>query len=148
MADPKEKNGTQASRPMGRPSKYSPHYCDEVVAAMGEGLSLTAFAGMIGVSKDTVYEWIKEHPDFSDAVSRARPKRLMYLERRFLDAETGARASTHQFALKNADRDEWRDKQDVEHSGSVASEPSYDLSGFSDEELRAFRDLLAKARRK
>jgi hypothetical protein len=86
---------------------------------MESGLSLTAFAGTIGVSKDTVYEWIKVHPEFSDAVSRARPKRLAYLERRFLDAETGARASTHQFALRNADRDEWADKVETHHSGSM-----------------------------
>ena len=105
--------------PVGRPSKYSPHYCDEVINAMQEGYSLTAFAGIIGVSKQSVYTWMEEHPEFMDAVSRARPKRLAYLERRFLDAETGARASTHQFALRNADRDEWADKVETHHSGSM-----------------------------
>lgn len=58
--------------PGGRPSEYRPEYCQAVIDCMAQGFSLTAFAGSIRVAKDTVYEWIKTHPQFSDAVSRAR----------------------------------------------------------------------------
>jgi hypothetical protein len=57
--------------PGGRPSQYRPEYCQAVIDFTSQGFSLTAFAGSIRVAKDTVYEWIKVHAQFSDAVARA-----------------------------------------------------------------------------
>jgi hypothetical protein len=111
----------------GRPSKYSPHYCDEVIECMGRGLSLTAFAGTIGVAKDTVYEWCVHHPEFSDAVKIAKAKRLLFLENGLLGGETGPRVTLHIFALKNADPDEWRDR--------VEQRITHELADVSDEPL-------------
>lgn len=51
----------------GRPTKYKKEYCDMLVEHLSNGLSYEAFAGLIRVSKDTLYEWEKEHKDFSDA---------------------------------------------------------------------------------
>lgn len=103
----------------GRPSKFRTTYCDEVIAAGQEGLSLTAFAGIIGVSRDTVNEWTRAHPEFSDAVKIHQAKRTEYLERTLLSSEQGPKVTARIFALKNADPDNWKDKQDVEHSGGV-----------------------------
>lgn len=108
---------TDTKRPVGRPSKYSPAYCEEVIACMGKGYSFTAFAGEIGVDKDTLYEWVKVHPEFSDAVKKARAKRLRCLEEKLLNGDTGPRVTAMIFALKNADAEEWRDKVTNEHSG-------------------------------
>jgi hypothetical protein len=104
----------QANRE-GRPSEYRPEYCQAIIDAMAEGISLTAFAGVIGVSKDTVYEWIKRHSDFSDAWSRAKPKRVLHLERKLLRARKGAETTAAIFALRNADPTEWRDVKSVQH---------------------------------
>jgi hypothetical protein len=100
----------------GRPSKYSDAYCNEVIETMGTGLSLTAFAGEIGVARSTINEWMGAHPEFSEAVKVGTAKRVKYLERRLLDGEIGPRVTSHIFALKNADPEEWREKQHVEHS--------------------------------
>lgn len=104
----------------GRPSKYREAYCNEVIAAGEEGLSLTAFAGIIGVSRDTVNEWTRQHDEFSDAVKIHRAKRVSYLERTLLSSEQGPRVTARIFALKNADPENWSDTQRIEHSGSVA----------------------------
>lgn len=104
---------------LGRPSKYKPVYCTEVISTMATGLSLTAFAGVIGVARSTINEWMAEYPDFSEAVKKGQAKRTAYLERRLLDGETGPRVTSHIFALKNAAPDEWADKQQHEHSGGV-----------------------------
>lgn len=95
--------------PGGRPSEYRPEYCQAVIDCMAQGFSLTAFAGSIRVAKDTVYEWIKTHPQFSDAVSRARAARVLHLERKLLSSRKGAETSAAIFALRNADPSEWRD---------------------------------------
>src|SRR5260370_20240409 len=63
--------------PGGRPSKYQPDYCEQVELCMAAGYSLTAFAGFIGVNKDTLNEWMRVHPEFSDAVMRAKARRLV-----------------------------------------------------------------------
>jgi hypothetical protein len=97
---------TSEGKLFGRPSKYDPAFCHDIISLMGEGLSLT----------DTAYQWEKDHPDFSDAIKIARGKRLLFLERRLLGAAEGPVVTSSIFALKNADRLEWRDKQDIEHT--------------------------------
>jgi hypothetical protein len=104
--------------PAGRPSKYSESYLNECIEFMGQGFSLTAFAGEIGVSRDTIYEWEKTIPEFSDAVKKARAKRVGALERQMLISENGPSVTARIFALKNACPDEWREKQAVELTGA------------------------------
>lgn len=66
--------------PGGRPSKYKAEYCDTVVKLMGEGLSAEACAADFDISKDTLYEWIKTIPEFSDAVGRGLSKGRKFWE--------------------------------------------------------------------
>ena len=99
---------------MGRPSKYRPEFCEEVVAFMGEGYSLTAFAGKIGVCGDTVRQWQHDHPDFSVAVKKGQAARTMRLETTLIAGETGPKVTAHIFALKNAAPEEWREKQEID----------------------------------
>lgn len=106
----------KAATKVGRPSKYKPVYCNEVIETMATGLSLTAFAGVIGVSRDTVNAWQHEYPEFSDAVKTAKAKRTMTLERQMLAMENGPAVTARIFALKNAAPEEWREKQHIEHS--------------------------------
>jgi len=68
------------TKPVGRPSKYKPDYCNEVVLHMEQGFSFDSFAGRIGVSRDTLYEWLKVYPEFSDKVAIAQAKCLLKWE--------------------------------------------------------------------
>jgi hypothetical protein len=110
----------------GRPTKYSPHYCDELIECMGRGFSLTAFAGEIGVARSTINQWMGEYPEFSEAVKKGQAKRVRKLEETLLAGEFGPRVTAHIFALKNADPDEWRDRseQRITHElADVSEEP-------------------------
>jgi transposase len=110
-------------RPVGRPTKYEPRFCDELEAFMAQGYSATAFAGSIGVSRATIDNWTKEHPEFLEALSRAKAKRLLDWERaahRVRDKGGGpGTAQIITFGLKNMGGDEWVDKQAVEHTGAL-----------------------------
>lgn len=103
--------------PLGRPTKYKPEYCDKVVEYMGNGYSKEAFAGEIGVCRDTLYEWASKHAAFSDAIKRGEAANLSYWERIGQQGITGQlegfNASSWIFTMKN--RAGWRDK--VEHTG-------------------------------
>lgn len=105
--------------PAGRPSKYDPKYCEEVVKVMGKGLSLTAFAGHIGACRDTINEWRSVYPEFSDACKRGQAKRTQYLEGGMLERDMpGPAVNARRFALANAAPEEWREKQSLEHTGA------------------------------
>ena len=104
----------------GRPSLYRREYCDGVIAAAGqEGLSLTAFAGKVGVSRDTVYAWISEQRDFSDACRRAKAARVLWWEKKLCRSRHSSEVTASIFALRNAAPDEWRDIRSVEHNHNV-----------------------------
>lgn len=113
-----------AKRSVGRPTKYDPKFCDAVEAFMAEGFSLTAFAGDLGVSRATIDNWMKEFPEFLEAVSRSKAKRLAFWERTAINVASkgtggpGA-ATVIVFGLKNMGGDEWKDKQEVEHTGTM-----------------------------
>jgi hypothetical protein len=102
----------------GRPTKYDPGFIDSIVEFMGRGYSLTAYAGEIGVHRETLLNWGQEHPEFFDAIKRGKAARVKCLETTLLLGETGPKVTGHIFALKNADPDEWRDKHEYEHGGT------------------------------
>src|SRR4051794_28248464 len=67
---------------VGRPTKYDPRYCDDIVAFCGQGYSITAFAGSIHVARSTIQEWAAAHDEFSVAVKRAKAASALWWEQR------------------------------------------------------------------
>jgi len=57
---------------MGRPTKYDPKYCDDVLNWGALGKSRTWMAAAIGVDRDTIDNWAGKFPDFFGALSRAK----------------------------------------------------------------------------
>ena len=60
------------AHPGGRPSKYDPRYCAEMVEFCRRRHSITGFAGKIGVGRETLAEWGRVHPEFSVALNAAK----------------------------------------------------------------------------
>src|SRR4029077_12895504 len=75
-------------------------------------------AGVIGVARDTIYEWMKRYSEFADACSRAKPMRLLWWERKLGRSRKGAETTASVFALRNIDPTEWRDVRSVQHEHS------------------------------
>lgn len=101
-----------------RPTKYDPAYCDDARAFLAEGYSVAAFAGSIGVATSTVYKWVEEHPEFSDAIKAGQAGAVHWWENRLRDvaAKGEGNATACIFGLKNRAPSEWRDKTETEHS--------------------------------
>ena len=100
---------------------YHEDYCDAVVDFLKDGHSLAAFGGHIGVSRETLYRWIRTQPAFAEAGKRAQAKSILWWERRILElAQTGqGNAAAITFGLKNRAPEEWRDKIHTDLSGAV-----------------------------
>lgn len=105
----------------GRPTKYAKKYCDEVIETGKQGLSVEAFAGKIGVCKQTVYTWQERHPEFLDACKRAEAARQHFWEQMGIAGTVGKirgfKPDSWRFNMKN--RFGWRDR--IEHSGEIAT---------------------------
>lgn len=100
----------------GRPTKYDKAFCEQAVAFLAHGYSVAALAGELGVSKQTLYNWQDEHPEFFDAVKRGQAKAALWWENVLRTcATTGTTSTAAIFGLKNRAPEEWRDR--VEHSG-------------------------------
>lgn len=127
--------------PAGRPTDFEPEMGEKILELMEGGLSLAAAAAEINVHRQRVYEWVERHPEFADTVKLAQAKRQLFLERRLLSADAGPVVTSTIFALKNAGAEDWRDKQEVEHSGDIDHKVTLDAERFT----RAIAGLVARS---
>lgn len=132
----KEKN------PVGRPSKYDPKYCQEIVdffsiepyfidevgkKVVNDLPMLVAFARKIGVAHDTLHEWVKVHPDFSVAYKQAKDLQERFVVLNALKGNFDSRFSI--FTLKNISG--WREKTEI--TGSDGGPLTIEIVKFDDE---------------
>jgi len=99
---------------VGAPTLYREEYCERAVELMSDGYDITAFAGSIGVTRETVYEWMTRHGEFAHAVKIGQAARLLALQRKLLTTSMGVGVTAAIFALKNAAPDDWQDRYNTE----------------------------------
>lgn len=119
--------GGDVGKPAGR-SKYQPAYCDAVRQFLGEGYSLAAFGGKIGVSYRTLKQWQKAHPAFAVAIRDGQAAAVLWWEEQLRRvAEKGGASgavSAVIFGLKNRAPDEWNGPNPGEAGREAGEEPS------------------------
>lgn len=124
--------------PAGRPTSYEERFCEMLIDHMAQGFSYESFAGLVGVSKQTIYDWEKANPQFLYSKKIGVEKSRLFWETQGIEGiyttetfeqdENGSRStkkalnsSVWIFNMKNRFKDEWREKQETELSGSVGS---------------------------
>jgi hypothetical protein len=123
--------------PAGRPTSYDPKFCEMLIEHMAKGYSFESFGSVTDTCKDTLYEWVKVHPQFSDSKKRATEKSRYWWESQGIDnilnkkemtkdsegntvlVETSLNAAAWIFNMKNRFKEEWRDKQEIETTPST-----------------------------
>jgi transposase-like protein len=130
----------------GRPSLYNPEIHPKIAGDLAlMGKTQPEIAKAIGVDEDTVIRWRKEFPEFAGAIKENKDQAdsvvvaslyqracgYEYTEKsEKVDPEKGTIVTTtikhvapdttaQIFWLKNRQPQDWRDKQQVEHSGTV-----------------------------
>ena len=126
----------------GRPTKYKKEYCDEVDVYLSKEIdqefefhktrgdksnsyerhitvclpTVYGFAKYIGVNKTTLYEWSKEHPEFSNSLEKINEEQ----KKRLLDKGlSGDYNSTIAKLILSANHG-MSDRQEIEHSGDIS----------------------------
>ena len=67
------------ANPVGRPSEYTPEIIKELnkylTEAIPQNMKIPTVEGIalkLGISKNTLYEWAKKHPEFQDALDELK----------------------------------------------------------------------------
>lgn len=110
---------------MARPTSYRQKFCKQVIEFGKRGKSVAWMAAELGVHKDTLYEWEKTYPEFSDAFTRAKLESQRWWEdvgQQYIVSRPGAAAlNAGVYARSMAARfpEDWREKQERIHAGGV-----------------------------
>ena len=114
-----------------------------------DGLVDEQIAQNIGIAASTLYVWKKQYPEISEALKKGKEvvdrqvenallKRALGYEYDEITTEYGKEikrvtkqvvpdVTAQIFWLKNRKPDQWRDKQQIEHSGEIKSEKLSDI---------------------
>lgn len=103
--------------PGGRPTKYKPEYCEQIVEHMKDGKSAISFARSIDVCMATITEWASVHPEFSASYKKA----MSYCEDHWAQEglkglwnhKDGPTLNTGVWAFYMKARFGWSDKQEM-----------------------------------
>lgn len=72
---------TEKKRPVGRPTKYKPEYCERVIELAKEGAGWAEYAAEFEIDRTTLYDWAASHEEFSTALMRAKVHEQVWWER-------------------------------------------------------------------
>lgn len=108
---------------------------------MEQGYSTTALAGHLKVSRQTIYNWMEEYPEFFDAVKEGMAASAIWWENclRNNASKGEGNATAAIFGLKNRAADDWRDKREFNHEseGGTMTPKALDLSKLPADALEA-----------
>jgi hypothetical protein len=103
-------------RNIGRPTKYDPSFCVDVIDFGAAGDSKTQIAVKLGVVRQTLENWMTEHPEFLDAMTRARELSLAWWEtqgRLGIWGGKGFNGSAFAFQMTNRFKDDYKLRHEV-----------------------------------
>lgn len=146
----------QAPAVMGRPSKYEPQFAEQAKALCKLGARDVDLAEFFGVSVRTIERWATEKKDFCRAVKVGKEHADDKVERSLYQKATGYTFIEQQaikvkvaegledvklvdvqkhappdtaaaiFWLKNRRKEQWRDKQEVDHSVNLTIDKAFE----------------------
>ena len=112
----------------GRPPDYSDDFCQIVIDMASEGCSVVEIAAKIGVVRDTIWAWAKEHERFSVALTRGKELCQAWWEslgrRNHTDAYADGAGSKFNDRLWGMNmrcrfKDDWHEKKDEDGAEAV-----------------------------
>lgn len=108
-----------SQNPEGRPSLYKPEYCQLVLSMGDEGKTVVQMAVAIDVTRSTIYEWAETHPEFSDALTRARNRSQAWWEAAGQGGLVNKEFNGNLYnkIVASRFREDYGDRQAIEHTG-------------------------------
>lgn len=129
----------------GRPSKYKEEYCQTIREYFAKPVldkdgklntppTLYGFASQTKVCHDTLHEWAKNHPNFSEAMKECKATQSQFIIDATFTGKSNPAFSI--FMMKNICG--WRDKTEVDQT--VSLKPSIIQKIDGTQEVLSYRD--------
>ena len=102
----------------GRPTKYNDETVKKICDAIRAGNTQSASCGYAGIAVSTFHEWLKEYPEFSEAVKKAEADvevRNVAIIQKASDKSWTAAA----WWLERRRAPDWAMKQEHKHEGKL-----------------------------
>ena len=116
-------------------SKYTNESKNIAQKLASEGLTDKQIYLSMGIGHDTFYTYIKKYPEFSEALKKGKQQAIAKVENALFQKACGFKITLETpngskeqyihsdtaaiFFLKNRDPENWKDRQDIEHSGDL-----------------------------
>lgn len=111
----------------GRPTKYDPMYCDQVIEMGRAGMSIVEMCAEIGVHRNTLETlWPEAHPEFMEALGLSRVHAQAWWETQGRENITADKFQASLYSRSMAARfpHDWREKTEVRQSIELSEEAS------------------------
>jgi hypothetical protein len=160
----KKEEGEKPESNAGRPTKYKEEYNQQAFKLCLLRATDKDLADFFEVNVDTIHEWKKQHPEFSDSINEGKEQADMEIVNKLFHRANGMTVRTQKaikvkvnqheekveivevdeahppdfqaikFWLTNRKAEGWKDKQVVDNN-----------HGFSDESVKSFLDQFRRA---
>lgn len=121
---------------MANITQYKKEYCQLLIDHMSQGYSFGSFGGDIGVTRKTLYNWLKEFDEFREAKEIGYKKALKMFESRLLAKVSGQKLKNVDpklidtacliFGLKTRFHKDYGEQQ--KEQGSISLPESYEIT--------------------
>src|SRR5689334_9127619 len=95
---------------MSRPSLYKPTYSAKVLTLMKKGASKFEVAAELVIHRDTLNEWAKKYPEFSDAIKKGEILSQAWWERQAREGLNNRLFNTALWYINMKNRFKWSDR--------------------------------------
>jgi hypothetical protein len=142
---------SEDSNPVGRPTKYDSKYNDQAYKLCLLGATDKEIADFFEVNEDSIHEWKKVYPEFSESLKKGKTLADANVGQRLYERALGFEHDSEEikvvsmgkegskiervpirkiyppdtvaaiFWLKNRQPGKWRDKQEIQHSGEITT---------------------------
>lgn len=145
----------KVKRPVGRPTKYKPEYCERVIELGKEGYSHAEIAADLEVDKASLYDWAAAHEEFSTALRAAKTYEQAWFERearsnmknRDFNANLWYRSAASRF------REDYTERKETQLTGAnggavqVETKSKIDVKALDPDQREALKNLLLAAKK-
>jgi len=107
---------------MGRKNKYETHVADRLDVIRGwcrDGLTEEEIAKRLGIVRSSLQKYKNEYSDLSDALKEGKEAADYRVENALYNKAINGDTTAMIFWLKNRKPEQWREKQEIAHSGGL-----------------------------
>lgn len=144
----------EKKRPVGRPTKYKPEYCEKIIELAKTGAGMVEWALACDVDRTTLFDWAAAHEEFSTALTRAKLAEQAWWEQAgrsgmYMDKFN---ALVWKTSVQARFRDDYTERQQTELTGAngapiqVETKTKIDVGALDPEQRDTLKQILLAAK--